>query len=76
LESSGNKHNISFAILNNIDDDILLRTVEKLDITLADNVEGELIQISAIQVEERLRASLPEAAYQAHLENLKHKECV
>jgi hypothetical protein len=76
LESSGNKHNISFAILNNIDDDILLRTVEKLDITLADNVEGELIQISAIQVEEKLRASLAEAAYQAHLENLKHKECV
>jgi hypothetical protein len=76
LESSGNKHNISFAILNNIDDDILLRIVEKLDITLADNVEGELIQISAIQVEEKLRASLAKAAYQAHLENLKHKECV
>jgi hypothetical protein len=53
----------------------LLRTAKELDIALADNLEGELEQISAIKDEERLRANLAEAAYQAHLDNLRHRDC-
>jgi hypothetical protein len=67
--------NNSFAILNNIEDTCLIRTAKELGIRLASDDEGEKQQISSIKAEERLRAYTAEAAYQAHLENLKLKEC-
>jgi hypothetical protein len=53
-----------------------LQTAQDLNISLADSVKGSKQQITAIKAEERLRASMAEAAYKAHLEKLKHKECV
>jgi hypothetical protein len=35
-----------------------------------------LQQIGAIKAGERVRACIAEAAYQTHLDNLKHKECL
>jgi hypothetical protein len=74
LEIPGNNFNNSFAILNNIDDDVLVKSAKDLDITLAENEEGCYEQITAIKAEEKLRAHLAEANYLAHLENLAHNE--
>jgi hypothetical protein len=43
---------------------------------LADNEVDCKKQISAMKAEELVRANLAEAEYRAHLENLKHKECI
>jgi hypothetical protein len=76
LEIRGKTHNNSFAVLNNIDDGILIHNAKKLDIVLAPNNEGSKEQISAMKAEERLRVCMAEAAYLAHRESLKHRECV
>jgi hypothetical protein len=76
LEVPGNQHPNSFTILNNIDDEVLIQTAKDLDIQLARNDDDIVKQVTAIKVEEKLRAAMAEAAYQAHLDSLKHKEFV
>jgi hypothetical protein len=61
-------------ILNNIDDEVLMHTTKELDISLASSEEACRAQITAIKAEEKLRASLAEAQYQAHMEKLKQRE--
>jgi hypothetical protein len=68
-------HN-EFSVLNNLEDDYLAQTAMDLDIHLASDDEGIKKQITTIKAEERLRASLAEATYKAHLDNLKQKESV
>jgi uncharacterized protein YegP (UPF0339 family) len=63
----GNKHSNSFAILNDVKDDYLAKTVKALEVNLASDEEGYKAQITAIKAEESLRANLAEAKYQAHL---------
>jgi hypothetical protein len=75
LEITGKTINNSFAILNNIDDDVLLKTTKDIEISLAKNEEGCREQITSIKAEERLRANIAEANYLAHLQKLAHKEC-
>jgi hypothetical protein len=75
LEHSGMNHN-EFSVLNNLEDDYLAQTAMDLDIHLTSDDEGIKKQITAIKAEERLRASLAEATYKAHLNNLKQKESV
>jgi hypothetical protein len=74
LEVPGKIHNNAFVVLNNIEDSTLLQTAKDLGISLAESEEDCRVQIIASKVEERLRANLDEATYQAHLENLKLKE--
>jgi hypothetical protein len=54
---------------------VLIQTAKDLDNQLASNDEGCRAQINASKAE-KFRASLAEANYKAHLEKLKHKECV
>jgi hypothetical protein len=49
-------------------------TAKELDISLASSDETCRAQITAIKAEEKLRASLAEAQYQAHLEKLNQRE--
>jgi hypothetical protein len=74
LEKTCNHHPNSFAILNNIADEVLIKTAKDLDVQLASSEEGMAKQVTAIKAEETLRAALAEAAYQAHLDSLKHRE--
>jgi hypothetical protein len=76
LEVTGNKQINSFAILNNIADNTLVQTTIDLEINLTSDDEGRVNQITAIKAEERVRACIAEAAYQAHLDNLKLKESI
>jgi hypothetical protein len=76
LEISGNQRPNPFTILNNIDDELLIKTAKDLDIHLASNDDDMVKQVTAMKPEEKLRAAMAEAAYQAHLDSLKHKECV
>jgi hypothetical protein len=75
LDGLGNTSKLSFTILNNVDDESLIKTVGELGIHLANDEAGWKAQISAIKAEEMLRANLAEATYQAYLESLRHKEC-
>jgi hypothetical protein len=70
----GTKHSNSFDILNEVDDEYLVKTAKALEISLTSDDEGCKAQISAIKAEERLRANLAESTYQAHLANLKLKD--
>jgi hypothetical protein len=76
LETPGNKQPNTFAIINDVDDNVLIQTAKDLEISLDDNEVGCKEIISAMKAEERLRANLAEANYRAHLERLKHKECI
>jgi hypothetical protein len=76
LETRGNKQPNTFAILNDVDDNVLIQTAKDLEISLDDNEVGCKEIISAMKAEERVRANLVEANYRAHLERLKHKECI
>jgi hypothetical protein len=76
LEISSTSSSNSFVVLNCIDDDILIQTTSELDIKVAEDDVGSKIIISAMKAEEKLRANIAEASYLAHLESLKHKECV
>jgi hypothetical protein len=71
LDSSGTKISNSFAILNEVDDEILVQTAKDLGVHLASD-DGKA-QITAIKAEEMLRAILAEASYRVHLDNLKHR---
>jgi hypothetical protein len=73
LEVAGNKYSNSFAVLNSISDDYLVDTAKDLGIELDSNKEGCLAHISAMKAEERLRADLAQATYNAHLEKLKER---
>jgi hypothetical protein len=55
---------------------VLIQTAKDLEIQLAKDDEGMVKQITAIMAEEKLRAALAEAAYQAHLDSLRHRECI
>jgi hypothetical protein len=75
LDYSGTK-NLNPFVLNSMDDDVLLQRTKDLDLRLAeDDVSSKLI-ITAIKAEEQLCAAFVEAEYQAHLDSLKHKECI
>jgi hypothetical protein len=76
LEISGTSSSNSFVVLNCIDDDILIQTASELDIKLVEHDVGSKIIISTMKAEEKLSANIAEASYLAHLESLKHKECV
>jgi hypothetical protein len=76
LELPGNKSKNSLAILNDIDDVVLIKYAQDLGVHLDDSLEGSKEVISAMKAEEQLRAKVAEAAYQAHLDHLKHKECI
>jgi hypothetical protein len=76
LETLGISSDNSFVVLNSIDDDIPIQTTRELDIKLVDDDVGSKAMIYAFKAEERLRANIAEATYLAHLESLKHKECV
>jgi hypothetical protein len=76
LEISSTSSSNSFVVLNCIDDDILIQTTSELDIKVAEDDVGSKIIISAMKAEEKLSANIAEASYLAHLESLKHKECV
>jgi hypothetical protein len=71
LDSSDTKISNSFAILNEVDDEILVQTAKDLGVHLASD-DGKA-QITAIKAEEMLRAILAEASYRVHLDNLKHR---
>jgi hypothetical protein len=51
-------------------------TAKDIGVHLAKDEKGCKAQIAAIKAEEILRASLAEASYRVHLENLKHKKGV
>jgi hypothetical protein len=76
LELSGNISKNPFAILNEIDDDVLIKSSQDLGVHLADTIEGSKLVISAMKAEEPLRAKVVAATYQAHLAHLKHKVCI
>jgi hypothetical protein len=76
LEISGTSSSNSLAVLNCIDDDILIQPASELDIKLVEHDVGSKIIISTMKAEEKLSVNIAEASYLAHLESLKHKECV
>jgi hypothetical protein len=76
LDNSGTKHLNPFAVLNSIDDDVLLQRTKDLDLRLAEDDTSSKAVITAIKAEEQLWAAVAEATYQDHLDSLKHKECV
>jgi hypothetical protein len=71
LETPGNKQSNYFAVLNEVENNVLLQTAKDLEISVGNNEIGCRNIISAMKVEERVRASLAEANYKAYLENLK-----
>jgi hypothetical protein len=76
LETPGIKQANSFAILNDVEDNVLLQTAKDVEISLNDNEEGCRNIISTMKAEERVRANLAEANYRAYLENMKNRERV
>jgi hypothetical protein len=63
LDGSGMKHYNPFVVLNSLEDEVLIQIATDLDISLASDDEGNRRQISAIKVEERVRASIAKANY-------------
>jgi hypothetical protein len=63
LETPGTKQPNYFAILNEVEDNVLLQTAKDLEISLDDNEEGCRNIISAMKAEEKVRANLAEANY-------------
>jgi hypothetical protein len=75
LDPLGSSQKNAYAILNNINDDALIKSAKDLYISLPKDEEGCRQVITSIKAEEMLRANIPEAKYQTHLEHLQHMEC-
>jgi hypothetical protein len=73
LEASGNKNFNSFSVLNSISNDYLADAAKDLGISLANDREGCIAQITAMKAEEKLKADLAEATYNAYLDKLKER---
>jgi hypothetical protein len=60
-------------VLNSISNDYLADTAKDLGISLANDREGCIGQITAMKAEEKLKADLAEATYNAYLDKLKER---